>query len=164
MHLNLATRQNPAAKPLTTNILQDFQKLYPWFRSQPVLEHRRTQIRPGGASCRGIHQTRNRTAQASEPRRNPRNPLQHIEKLSITRIQQASPLVQMQWKSGASEPCTNAESGSQATHNKHIAGLSVTVPMVQIPSRFGIPQIANIPWRCFLQGYPPNTQQNSTGI
>ena len=34
--------------------------------------------------------------QASEPRQNPKNPLQFIEKLSITRIQQASPLVQIQ--------------------------------------------------------------------
>ena len=31
-HLNLASRQNPAAKPLTTNTLQDFQQLCPWFR------------------------------------------------------------------------------------------------------------------------------------
>ena len=34
--------------------------------------------------------------QASEPERNSNKPPQHIEKLSITRIQQASPLVQMQ--------------------------------------------------------------------
>ena len=36
-HLNLATRQNLAAKPLTTNTLQDFQRLYPWFRSMAGL-------------------------------------------------------------------------------------------------------------------------------
>ena len=33
-YLNLAARQDQAAKPLTTNVLQDFQQLYPWFRSQ----------------------------------------------------------------------------------------------------------------------------------
>ena len=32
----------------------------------------------------------------------------------------------------ASEPCSKAESGSQPTHNKRIAGLSVTVPVVQM--------------------------------
>ena len=32
-HLNLTTRQNPAAKPLTTNALQDFLKLHTRFRS-----------------------------------------------------------------------------------------------------------------------------------
>ena len=67
LHLNHATRQNPAAKPLTTNALQDFQQLYPWFRSQLGLEHRRMQIRHGGTSERGIPERSNRTAQASEP-------------------------------------------------------------------------------------------------
>ena len=57
-HLNLATRQNPAAKPLTTNVLQEFQQQHPRFRSQPVLEHHILQIYPGGASGKGIHQTR----------------------------------------------------------------------------------------------------------
>ena len=46
----------------------------------------RLQMCPGGASGRGIHQTRSRTAQASEPERNTRNPPQHIEKLSIARV------------------------------------------------------------------------------
>ena len=95
-HLNLAARQNLAVNPLTTNVLQNFQQQRPWFRSQPVLEHRRTQMHSGGASCRGIHQTRNRTAQASEPELNPRNLPQFIERLSVARFQQASPPVQMQ--------------------------------------------------------------------
>ena len=53
MHLNLATRQNPAVNPLTANVLQEFLRLRPWFRSQPGLEHHRTQIRLG-ALLRGI--------------------------------------------------------------------------------------------------------------
>ena len=32
-HLNPAARQNPTAKPLTTNVLQDFQQAHPRFRS-----------------------------------------------------------------------------------------------------------------------------------
>ena len=130
-HLNLATRQNSTLKPLTTNALQDFQQLCPWFRSQPVLEHHRMQIHPGSASGRGIHQTRNRTAHASEPEQNSKNPLQHIEKLSIAKFQQESPLVQMQQKMGASEPCRKAESVSQLTHNKCVAILSATTPEVR---------------------------------
>ena len=86
---------------------------------------------------RGIHQTRSRVTQASEPERNSKNPSQFIEKLSVARFQQASPSVQMQWKSGASEPRSKAESISQPTYNKHIAGLSVTVPVVQMSARFG---------------------------
>ena len=83
-HLNLATRQNQAAKPLTTNALQDFQQLCPWFRSLAGLECRGMQMCLGGTSGRGIHQTRNRTAHASEPEQNSKKTLQHIEKLSIT--------------------------------------------------------------------------------
>ena len=85
-YLNLAVRQNQAAKPLTTNVLQDFQQLCPRFRSQTGLERRGMQMCPVGASCRGIHQTRDNTAHASEPRRNPKNPLQFIEKLSVARF------------------------------------------------------------------------------
>ena len=70
----------------------------------------------------------------------------------------------MQQKMGASEPYHKTESGSQPAHNKCIAGLSATVPVVQIPDEFGMPQIANVPRRCFWLGYPPNAQQNSTGI
>ena len=81
-HLNPAARQNQAAKPLTTNILQDFQQLHPRFRSQTGLEQHRMQMCPGGASGRGIHQTRSRTAQSSEPEPNSNKPLQHIERLS----------------------------------------------------------------------------------
>ena len=95
-HLNLATRQNLAVNPLTTNVLQNFQQQRPWFRSQHGLERSRMQMRPEGASGRGIHQTRDRTAQASEPEQNPKNSLQHIEKLFIARIQQTPPLVQIQ--------------------------------------------------------------------
>ncbi len=95
------------------------------------------QIHPGSASGRGIHQTRNRTAHASEPELNPRNSLQHIEKLSIAKFQQESPLVQMQQKRRASEPCRKAESGSQLTHNKRVARISATTPVVQIPDGFG---------------------------
>ena len=163
-HLNLATRQNPAANSLTTNTLQDFQRLYPWFRSLAGLEHRRMQMCLGGTSSRGIHQTRSRTAQASEPLQNIKNQLQHIERLSITKFHQASPLVQMQWKREASEPCHKTEPGNQLTHNKRIARLSATVPVVQIPGGFGTLQNANTPWRHLWQRYPPNTQQNSTCI
>ena len=163
-HLNLAERQNPAAKPLTTNALQDFQQLYSRFRSLVGLECHRMQIRSGGTSGRGIHQTRNRTAHASEPEQNSKNPLQHIEKLSIAKFQQESPLVQMQRKMGASEPCGKTEFSNQLAHNKHIARISATTPMVQIPGGAGMPRNANVPWRHFWQGYPPNAQQNSTGI
>ena len=103
-HLNLEAKQNPATKPLTTNALQDFQRLYPRFRSLAWLEHRGMQTCPGGASGWGIRQTRNRTAQASEPRQNPRNSPQHIEKLPIARFKQAHSQVQMQQKREASEP------------------------------------------------------------
>ena len=162
-HLNLATRQNPAANPLTANALQDFQQLRPWFRSQPGLEHHRTQIRPGGTSERGIPERSNRTAQASEPEQKPRNSLQFIETLPIARLQQASPLVQMQRKRRASEPCHKAESGSQPTHSKRVARLSATTP-IQIPGGSGMPRNANVPWRCFWQGYSPNAQQNGPCI
>ena len=163
-HLNLASRQNPAAKPLTTNALQGFQKLYPRFRSQAGLECRGMQTCPGGASGWGIRQTRSRVAQASEPEQNPKNPLQHIEKLSVAGFQQASPPVQMQRKRRVSEPCSKAESGSQTAHNKRVAGLSATVPEVQIPDGFGTPRNANVPCRCFLQGYPPNARQHCPRI
>ena len=111
-HLNLATRQNPTPNSLTTNALQDFQQLNSRFRSLAGLEHRRMQMRLGGTSGRGIHQTRNRTAQASEPEQNSKNPLQHIERLSVSQFQQARPLVQMRQKRGASEPCRKAESAA----------------------------------------------------
>ena len=103
-HLNLAVRQNPIFNPLTTSTLRGFKRLCPWFRCQPGLEHRRMQIRLGGTSGRGIHQTCNRTAQASEPEQNSKNQQQFIEKLSIARFQQAPPPVQMQRQRGASEP------------------------------------------------------------
>ena len=125
-HLNLATRQNPAANPLTANALQDFQQLRMWFRSLAGQECRGMQMHSGGTSGRGIHQTRNRTAQASEPEQNSKNPLQHIEKLSIARFKQAHSQVQMQWKRGASEPRNKAKSNTQLTHNKRIARLSAT--------------------------------------
>ena len=95
-HLNPAARQNPTAKPLTTNALQDFWQLHPWFRSQAGLECRGMQMCPECASGWGIRQTRSRTAHASEPEQNSKNLPQFIEKLSITRIQQETPLVQMQ--------------------------------------------------------------------
>ena len=66
-HLNLAARQNQAANQLTTNVLQNFQQQRLWFRSQRNLECHRMQIRHGSTSGRGIHQTRDSTAQASEP-------------------------------------------------------------------------------------------------
>ena len=78
-HLNPASRLNQTANPLTTNALQDFQQLCPWFRSQTSLECHRLQMCPGGASGWGIHQTRSRTAQASEPEQKPRNSPQFIE-------------------------------------------------------------------------------------
>ena len=155
-HLNPAQTHNSEANQLTANTLQDLQQRYPRFRSQQGLECRRLQMCPGGASGWGIRQTRNRTAQASEPRQNTKDSLQFIEKLSITRIQQASPLVQIQRQREASEPCIKAESNRQPTHNKRIAGLSEPAPEVQIPSGYGMPQTANVPRRCFWQGYPPN--------
>ena len=137
------------AESLATNALQDLQQLHPWFRSLAGLEHHRLQIHSGGASGRGSHQTRNRTAQASEPRQNPRNSPQHIEKLSIAKFQQESPLVQMQRKMGASEPCCKAESNSQPTHSKRVVRPSAITPVVQIPSGSGMPRNANVPWRHF---------------
>ena len=163
-HLNLATRPNLAVNPLITNTLQGFQQQRPRFRSQTGLEHRRMQMRTGGTSGRGIHQTRNKTAQASEPEQNSKKTLQDIDKLSVVGFQQESPPVQMQRQRGASEPYRKAGLGSQAAHNKRIARLSATVPEVQIPDGLGTPQNANAPWRHFWQGYPPNAQQNSTGI
>ena len=144
-HLNLATRQNPALNQLTTNVLQKFLQLRPWFRSLAGLECRGMQMCPGGVSGRGIHQTRCRTAHASEPELNPRNSLQHIETLSIVRLHQASPLVQMQRKRVASEPRNKAKFNTQLTHNKQIARLSASTLVVQIPTGFGTPQIANAP-------------------
>ena len=85
-YLNPAARQNPAVNPLTANALQDFQQLIPWFRSLASLECRGMQIRLGGTSGRGIHQTRNRTAQASEPKPNSKKPPQHIDKLFVARF------------------------------------------------------------------------------
>ena len=120
-HLNLASRQNPAAKPLTTNVLQDFRQLCQRFRSQHGLECRRMQMRTGGTSGRGIHQTRSRVVQASEPENNSNKPLQLIERLSVAGFQQASPPVQMQRKRGASEPRIKAESGSQSIYNKRVS-------------------------------------------
>ena len=163
-HLNLATRQNPAVNPLTANALQDFQQLYSRFRSQLSWEHRRMQIRSGGTSERGIPERSNRTALASELKQNLRNSLQFIEILPIARLHQASPLVQMQWKREASEPCHKTESGSQPSHNKRVVRLSATAPVVQILGGVGTPQIANTLWRHFGKGYPPNAQQNSTCI
>ena len=95
-HLNLASRQNQAAKPLTTSTLQDIQQLHSWFRSQPGLEHHRTQIRPRDTSERGIPEMDIRITTASEPEQNSKNPPQLIDKLSITRIKQVHFLVQMQ--------------------------------------------------------------------
>ena len=102
--------------------------------------------------------------QASEPEQNSKNLPQFIEKLSITRIQQETPLVQMQRQREASEPCIKAKSNRQPTHNKRIARFSATAPEVQIPSGYGMPQTVNVPWRHFQLGYPPNAQQNSPGI
>ena len=62
------------------------------------------QMYPGGTSERGIPERCNRTAQASEPEQNSKNPLQHIEKLPIARFKQAHSQVQMQQKREASEP------------------------------------------------------------
>ena len=95
-HLNLEARQNPSVKPLTINTLQDFQQAHPRYRSQPVLEHRRMLMYTGSTSERGIPERSNRTAQASEPEPNSNKPPQHIEKLSIAKFQQETPLVQMQ--------------------------------------------------------------------
>ena len=85
-HLNPAQTHNSEANQLTANALQDFQQLCPWFRSQTDMEHRRMQMCLGGTSGRGIHQTRNRTAQASEPEQNPKNLPQFIEKLLVARF------------------------------------------------------------------------------
>ena len=148
-HLNRAERQNPAANPLTTNVLHEFQKLHPWFRSLAGQECRGMQMCPEDASGRGIHQTRNRTAHASEPRQNLKNPLQLIEKLFIAKFKQESHLVQMQRKMGASEPCCKAESNSQPTHSKRVVRPSAITPVVQIPSGSGMPRNANVPWRHF---------------
>ena len=163
-YLNPASRQNPAANPLTTSVLQNFRQLCPRFRSQVGFECRRMQIHSGGTSERGIPERCNRTAHASEPEQNPKNSLQLIERLSVVWFQQASPLVQMQWKRGVSEPCIKAESGSQVAHNECVARLPATVPEVQIPTCFGTLQIAYMPRRHFWQGAPPNAQQSGPSI
>ena len=90
------------------------------------------QMRTGGTSGRGIHQTHSRVVQASEPENNSNKPLQLIERLSVAGFQQASPPVQMQRKRGASEPRIKAESGSQSIYNKRVARLLATVPKVQM--------------------------------
>ena len=148
-HLNLAQTHNSEANQLTANALQDFRKLHPRFRCQTGLEQHRMQIHSGGASGWGIRQTRSRTAHASEPEQNSKNLPQFIEKLFIAWFWQASPLVQMQRKRGVSEPCSKAGSGGQAAHNKRVARLSATVPVVQIPDGFGTPQNANVHWKHF---------------
>ena len=94
-HLNLEAMLNSTLNQLTTNALQDFQQPCPRFRSQAGMECHRPQMCPRDASGWGIHQTRSRTAHASEPEQKPRNPPQHIEKLYIAGFQQESPLVQM---------------------------------------------------------------------
>ena len=131
-HLNLATRQNPAVNPLTANALQDLQQLRPWFRSLAGLECRGMQMCPGGVSGRGIHQTRSRTAHASEPEQNPKNSLQLIEKLSIARFQQASPLVQMQRERDASEPEQNSKDSLQRIEKLSVARFKQAQPLVQM--------------------------------
>ena len=128
----------PMVQILATNALQDLQQLHPWFRSLAGLEHHRLQIHSGGASGRGSHQTRNRTAQASEPRQNPRNSPQHIEKLSIARIKQASLLVQMQWeRDAASEPEQNSKNPLQRIEKLPIAKFQQESPLVQMQRKMG---------------------------
>ena len=78
-HLNLEAMLNPTLNQLTTNALQDFQQPCPRFRSQAGMECHRPQMCPRDASGWGIHQTRSRTAQASEPEQKPRNSPQFIE-------------------------------------------------------------------------------------
>ena len=136
-HLNHAERQNPAAKPLTTNALQDFKQQYPRFRSHTGLECHRMQIRPGGTSDRGFHQTRNRVANASEPERNSKNPLQFIERLPIAKFHQASSLVQMQRKKGASEPERNSKKPLQHIEKLSIAKFHQASPLVQMQWKRG---------------------------
>ena len=162
-HLNLASRQNQSVNPLTTNALQDFRQRRPWFRCQQGLERSGMQMCPGGTSEKGIPERTNRIAHASEPEQNPRKSLQHIEKLSIARLQQTHPLVHMRRQRETSEPLSKAESSSQPTHNKRVARLSVTMPVVQMPAGFGTQRNANVPRRCFWRGVPQNVQQNSPG-
>ena len=132
MHLNLATRQNPAVNPLTANVLQEFLQLRPWFRSLAGLECRGMQMCPGGVSGRGIHQTRCRTAHASEPELNPRNSPQLIEKLFVARVKQASPLVQTQRERDASEPEQNPKDSLQCIEKLFVARFKQAHPLVQM--------------------------------
>ena len=127
-------------------------------------QNARMQMCPGGAYGKCIHERASRTEHASELKQNPRNPLQFIERLPIAKFHQASSLVQIQRKREASEPRIKVKSGSQPAHNKRIARISATVPVVQIPGGAGMPRNANVPWRHFWQGYPPNAQQNSPCI
>ena len=101
---------------------------------------------------------------ASEPEQNSKKSLQRTEKLFVARVKQASPLVQMRRERDASEPYRKTESGSQPTHSKRVARISATTPVVQIPTGSGMPRNANVPWRHFWQGYPPNAQQNGPCI
>ena len=163
-HLNRNQTQRNHCNTLKNFLLYGFSKHLLWFRCQQGLERSGMQMCPGGASGGGATKRAAEQPGASEPEQNPRKSLQHIGKLYIAGFQQESPLVQMQRKRRASEPCNKAESSRQPTHNKRVAGLSVTVPEVQIPGGSGMPRNANTPWRHFWQGYPPNTQQNSPGI
>ena len=72
-HLNLAARQNQAANQLTTNVLQDFRQLCPWFRCQHGLERSGMQMCPGGASGGGSTKRAAEQPGASEPERNSKN-------------------------------------------------------------------------------------------
>ena len=118
----------------------------------------------GGTSERGISERCNRTAHAFEPEQNPKNSLQLIERLSVVWFQQASPPVQMQRKMEASEPYSKAGSGGQVAHNKRVARISATTPVVQIPDGLGTPRNANALWRHFWQGAPPNARQHCPSI
>ena len=138
-YLNLAARQDQAAKPLTTNVLQEFQQLCPWFRSQTGLEHHRMQIRHGSTSERGIPERCNRTAHASEPEQNTKN---HCNSLRYFLLRDFSK--HLHWFR-----CSGKGSGSQTAHNKYIAEFSATVSEVQIPAGFGMSQIAYMPRRHF---------------
>ena len=148
-HLNLATRQNPALNQLTTNVLQEFLQLRPWFRSLAGLEHHRMQIRPGSTSA-GIS-TKHAAEQPMHLNRNktPKIRCNALRNFSLHVLSKHSPLVQMQRERDASEPRIKTESGSQPTHSKRVASISATMPVVQILNGVGRQQIANVPQKHF---------------
>ena len=163
-YLNPAQTHNSEANQLTANALQDFQQLCPWFRSQTGLEYRGMQIRLGGTSGRGIHQTRNRTAQASEPKPNSKTHCNTLRDFSLHRFRKHISWFRCGGKVEHLNPAARQNPAAKPLTTNALQDFQQLHPRFRSQAGAGMPQIANVPRRCFWQGYPPNTQQNSPGI